>query len=612
MKKESDYAILKRLFGLFSKHNKATIIVCIILSLVTGMRPYIAIILSGILIDGLAEGKSFVVLIQYTLYGLAAILLMQLLEAYLREFFNARVENCMERQNRDMNEQSMDIDFEHLENPALQEKKRKQEQVVNVRGGIYWMIIWPLDRGLTGLISVITAIIVAIPLFKVSTEATGYGILSSNWLLVLLIAILAACAYFSYRTSNVFNKKSKNTFEAYADCNKVSNFFLHNIISGTETLKDQRIFGQEELIKKGIFQREAEANTFLKKLIKIDIQASCIENSISNITGGCVYLFAALKAYMGLISIGSVVRYASSIIKCVDGLIEVLMALSAWKQAADYGRDYLDYIEFESRKEKGDMPLERSPEGQYQIEFDNVSFKYPGSDTYVIKNLNLKLNLGERMAIVGKNGSGKTTFIKLLCRLYDVTEGEIRLNNINIRKFNLAEYMDFFSVVFQDYRIFSLKVGENIAASEKVDRERAEEALQKAGLKERYERMSEGLDTYVGKEFEGRGINVSGGERQKLAIARAIYKGAPFVIMDEPTAALDPISECDVYAGFDKMVGNKAAIYISHRLASCRFCNNILVFDAGNIVQNGSHEKLVKETGLYQNLWNAQAQYYEI
>ncbi|NLZ81993.1 MAG: ABC transporter ATP-binding protein [Clostridiales bacterium] len=611
MKKDSDFKVLKRLFGLYAKHNRETIIACIILAFITGIRPYISIVLSGLLIDGLIDGKELNIILQYMVIGLLAVLGAQLLESYLREFFNARVENCMERQNRDLNEQSMEIDYENLENPELQEKKRKQEQVVNVRGGIYWMIIWPLDRGLTGLISVITAIVVAIPLFNLGIEATAYGFLSSNWLLMLLMIILGLGAYVSYSSSNKWNKKTKTTFEEYAKCNKVSNYFLHNILSGAETMKDLRIFEQEKIIEEGIFEKEEEAKGVLRKLRHLGIQQTSIENTISNISGGCVYLYAAMKAYMGLISIGSVVRYAGSIIKCVDGLVDILLALSYWRLAADYGRDYLDYIELKNTKEEGNLSLEESSDGRFQVEFDHVSFEYPGSDIYVIKDLSLKLDLGERMAIVGKNGSGKTTFIKLLCRLYDVTEGEIRLNGVNICKYNLNDYMRFFSVVFQDYRIFSLKVGENIAADENVDEPRAIDALNKAGLKERFEQMSEGLDTYVGKEFDGKGVNVSGGERQKMAIARAIYKGAPFVIMDEPTAALDPISECEVYAGFDKMVGNKAAIYISHRLASCRFCNDILVFDGGNIIQHGKHEELLRETGLYQKLWNAQAQYYQ-
>lgn len=218
--------------------------------------------------------------------------------------------------------------------------------------------------------------------------------------------------------------------------------------------------------------------------------------------------------------------------------------------------------------------------------------------------------MGEKMAIVGKNGSGKTTFIKLLCRLYDVTEGCIKVNGVDIREYDYADYCDLFAVVFQDFKVFSFPLGENVAAGSAVDIGRAEDALERAGLGERLKNLPDKLDTNVGKEFEENGVNFSGGEKQKIAIARAIYKNAPFVIMDEPTAALDPESECEVYAGFDKMVGNKTAIYISHRLASCRFCRDILVFDKGRIVQRGSHEELEKQEGLYRELWNAQAQYY--
>ena len=215
------------------------------------------------------------------------------------------------------------------------------------------------------------------------------------------------------------------------------------------------------------------------------------------------------------------------------------------------------------------------------------------------------------MAIVGKNGSGKSTFIKLLCRLYDVTEGVIRLNGIDIRKYDPEEYARLFAVVFQDFSIFAFPLGENIAASREVEEGRAVDALARVGLGERLADLPLGLATCVGKEYEESGIAFSGGEKQKMAIARAIYKDAPFVIMDEPTAALDPLAECEVYAGFDKMVGNKTALYISHRLASCRFCEDILVFDQGRVVQRGSHEELKEQEGLYRRLWEAQAQYYD-
>ncbi len=313
---------------------------------------------------------------------------------------------------------------------------------------------------------------------------------------------------------------------------------------------------------------------------------------------------------MGIISIGNVVTYAASILKFTDAVGRMAILLNRLKGYAVFAGDYVEYMNLPQRKHEGAIPVEKRRDGKFSVEFDHVSFRYPGSETYVLKDLNLKFEIGEKMAIVGKNGSGKTTFIKLLCRLYDVTEGCIKVNGIDIRKYDYAEYCDLFAVVFQDFQVFSFPLGENVASGSDVDAKRAEEALERAGLGDRYRRLPEGLRTSIGKEFEENGVTFSGGEKQKTAIARAIYKDAPFVIMDEPTAALDPESECEVYAGFDKMVGNKTSIYISHRLASCRFCQDILVFDQGKVIQRGSHEELEHQTGLYRELWEAQAQYY--
>ena len=251
------------------------------------------------------------------------------------------------------------------------------------------------------------------------------------------------------------------------------------------------------------------------------------------------------------------------------------------------------------------------------MEFDHVSFRYPGSEEEVLRDLNLSFDTGRKLAIVGKNGSGKTTFIKLLCRLYEPAQGCIRVNGTDIREYDADAYNDLLAVVFQDFRIFSFEVGENIAGSAEPDEKRVWDALDRAGLTDRAQMMERGLHTFVGKEYDESGVNFSGGERQKMAIARAIYKDAPFVIMDEPTAALDPVSEYEVYAGFDQMIGGKkngsgkAALYISHRLASCRFCQDILVFDGGRVIQRGSHEQLIGEEGLYRQMWDAQAQYYK-
>ena len=209
------------------------------------------------------------------------------------------------------------------------------------------------------------------------------------------------------------------------------------------------------------------------------------------------------------------------------------------------------------------------------------------------------------------NGSGKTTLIKIITRFYDPTEGEITLNGIDIRKFDYQEYLDLFSVVFQDFKLFSFTIAENVAASTTYDEKKVEEALKLVGFEERLRNMPDGICTYIYKDFAESGVEISGGEAQKIAMARALYKGAPFVILDEPTAALDPISEFDIYTRFDSIVQGRTAIYISHRLSSCRFCDDIVVFHEGRVVQRGNHDELIKDTeGKYYELWSAQAQYY--
>lgn len=260
---------------------------------------------------------------------------------------------------------------------------------------------------------------------------------------------------------------------------------------------------------------------------------------------------------------------------------------------------------------QGSLTTEKRSDRKYDVEFRDVSFKYPGSEVWALRHVSMKFKVGNRLAIVGENGSGKTTFIKLLCRLYDPQEGEILLNGIDIRKYRYDDYINIFSVVFQDFQLLSAPLAYNVAGSIHYDKDRVYRALVDAGFKERLDSMKEGLDTIIYKDFDEGGVDVSGGEAQKIAIARALYKNAPFIILDEPTAVLDPIAEAEIYSKFDEIVVDKTSVYISHRLSSCKFCDEIVVFENGNIVEQGSHEDLLKnKDGKYFKLWHAQAQYY--
>lgn len=290
----------------------------------------------------------------------------------------------------------------------------------------------------------------------------------------------------------------------------------------------------------------------------------------------------------------------------------LLKNLGEMRNNAEFLKITYEYLDIPNNMYQGSLTTEKRLDREYEVEFRDVSFKYPNTDTYALRHVSMKFKIGQRLAIVGMNGSGKTTFIKLLCRLYDPTEGEILLNGINIRKYQYDEYMSIFSVVFQDFKLLALPLGENVACTKYYDREKVTECLIKAGFGEKLKKMQDGIDTYLYKEFSNTGVAVSGGEAQIIAIARALYHDAPFMILDEPTAALDPIAEAEVYARFNEIASDKTTIYISHRLSSCRFCDEILVFDNGQIVQQGNHDALVAvEDGKYYQLWHAQAQYYQ-
>lgn len=227
----------------------------------------------------------------------------------------------------------------------------------------------------------------------------------------------------------------------------------------------------------------------------------------------------------------------------------------------------------------------------------------------MLEHVTLSFAIGDKTALVGRNGAGKTTLIKLLCRLYEPTSGYITLNDIDIRKYNYKEYTQAFSVVFQDFHLFSLPLDENIAAGTEIDEAALQSSLAKVGLTDRVQQLPQGVRTRLYNN-NGSGVDLSGGEAQRTAIARALYKDAPFVILDEPTAALDPIAEAEIYEQFSQMTAGKTAVYISHRMSSCKFCDRIIVLDHGRIAEDGTHDTLLANHGIYANLYETQAQYY--
>ena len=334
-----------------------------------------------------------------------------------------------------------------------------------------------------------------------------------------------------------------------------------------------------------------------------------LSGAVSQLFVGAAYIYVCLKALGGAFGVGSIVQYVSALIALSGGLSTLIKALGDLKNNTAFLRTVFEFLDIPNKMTQGDLSV---PTKEYEFEFRNVSYRYPNQEEYALRNVSMTFRAGQRLAVVGTNGSGKTTFIKLLCRLYDPTEGVILLNETDIRKYDHQAYMKLFSVVFQDFRLLSFGLGQNVAGSMNVDIHSAEQCLRDAGFGTRLDKLPQGLSTTLYKDFDAQGIDISGGEGQKIALARALYKDAPFVILDEPTAALDPVAEFEVYDSMNQMTREKSTLFISHRLSSCRFCDDIAVFHEGKLIQRGSHDVLVRDrSGMYYRLWQAQAQYYD-
>lgn len=333
--------------------------------------------------------------------------------------------------------------------------------------------------------------------------------------------------------------------------------------------------------------------------------------AMTTLTTGIIYVFTCLKALGGAFDVGSITQYVGAATAMIGNVFALICIMGTLKANTPFLEKTFEFLDIPNAMYQGSLTTEKRSDRQYEVEFRDVSFKYPGSELWALRHVSMKFKVGKRFALVGENGSGKTTFIKLLCRLYDPQEGQILLNGIDIRKYRYDDYMSIFSIVFQDFRLICQPLGNNVAGSMHYDRDRVCKALTDAGFGDRLATLPKGLDTMIYKDLSDDGVDVSGGEAQKIAIARALYKDAPFIILDEPTAALDPIAEAEIYAKFNDIAGDKTAIYISHRLSSCKFCDEIAVFHNGAVIQQGTHADLLADTsGKYHELWTAQAQYY--
>lgn len=505
-------------------------------------------------------------------------------------------------------DKQMSMDYADLENREIQKQKQKAQENLFMFGNGLAQLVWDTPSIVRVLVGIAASVALTVSLF---TARSGNAVLDSQ----LWIVAAAALIILAGLIGALLKKREERVFEKWTEgtvwYNRAFMFYGHRLYTETGRAKDVRLYRQDRIADREMRRLDEHNRKDNEALGKMSACQGMMEFT-QGVCHALCYLLVAAKAALGAFAVGSVVQYVGALIQMVKSIGEMFFILAEIRVFTGHLAKLFAFLDLPDMKQQGGLPAGEAAEGgDCTIEFRNVSFKYPGSDTYVLKNVSTVLHAGKKQALVGANGAGKTTFVKLLCRLYDPTEGEILLNGTDIRAYDYGAYLQLFSFVFQDFRLFAFSLGENIAASGDYDPVKAEECIRKASLEDRYRTMPDGLKTYLYRDVSENGVELSGGEAQKIALARALYKDSPVIVLDEPTAALDPIAEEQVYEGFSSMVGDRTAVYISHRLSSCRFCDEITVFDNGCIVQKGTHaELLAEENGKYLELWNAQAQYY--
>lgn len=509
-------------------------------------------------------------------------------------------------------DKQMSMDYVDLENAGIRHQKQQAQENLFMFGNGLAQLVWGTSTLVRSVVSIAAAIAMTYTLFTAKTgsavmDGWGWGVL-----LIGCIMLGGVCHFKAYvKENDVFVRWCRDTVWF----NRSYDFFGKELYMNMDRAMDVRIYRQNAVAER-MLDRMSKKDAEDDKVIFQMAVYPALARLLTGLVNAACYLFVVIKAFYGAFGVGSIVQYVSALARLGDGMQELNFMLADNAVYCGYLSALFDYLDIPGKKVQGTIPVEKRSlcdggDYEYEIEFRNVSFHYPGTKQDVLKNVSLKFQVGKRFAIVGMNGSGKTTFVKLLCRLYDPSEGVILLNGIDIRKYAYHEYLSIFSVVFQDFRLFAFSLAQNVAAGTVYDAKRIVTSLNQVGFRARLMQMPDGIETSLYKDFESGGIAPSGGEAQKIALARAVYRNAPFIILDEPTAALDPVAEAEVYEAFHEIVGGRTAVFISHRLSSCKFCDQIIVFHEGEVVQQGTHRELAAQTdGKYAALWNAQAQYY--
>lgn len=605
MKMKERFHAICRFLTMVSQGNHRVLFWLLGSAFAAATLPYLSLFFSARILN-LLLAKSYraclytVVVFLLTQYGLG------LFEKICRQYLDGQKELCLARTEQKITAKALELEFEKFEKTETMDAIRRTNVSSMGSGNVGDQLI-VIHTLITSLLSVLYALFFLLRLFLLSDSSRNNFFTSSFSMLALLLLCGVQLAL-SSRINRRSTPKKIELNQGNDHSNSVANYLV-NVMLEERRADDIRIGHLDHFLD---VQFGKAMEHFLPMYLDFARFSAITDGKnalLSLLSNFAAYLVIGARALYGVLPIGDVLLYAGSVTRAMSDLQTFLATGSEFDYINSYLSTYEDFIAQPSMAYDGTLPIEKRDDGQYEFAFHDVSFSYPGTNIPVLEHVTLSFAVGEKTALVGRNGAGKTTLIKLLCRLYEPTSGYITLNGIDIRKYSYKEYTQAFSVVFQDFHLFSLPLDENIAAGTEIDEAALQSSLAKVGLTDRVQQLPQGVRTRLYNN-NGSGVDLSGGEAQRTAIARALYKDAPFVILDEPTAALDPIAEAEIYEQFSQMTAGKTAVYISHRMSSCKFCDRIIVLDHGRIAEDGTHDTLLANHGIYANLYETQAQYY--
>ncbi len=595
--------IVKKILLRFEGYFGWMLCALLLKSFLIAVKPFVFLHFTATIVNDLFGKINEQKIMFHTFGALLCIMIIEIGGHLASRYVALITQRVSYNQSLELANKAMQINYQLLESPQIQSLIEGIKQSKFQRGDVFTKEIQFIENFVVAIFSIATSAFYAVQFakekFDSGASVGSFCILLIGFGLLLLIVMIVTVQNNKKHNETIFKR-----FTEVASINRMYGFYRKNIFQNYKYGKEIRIFDEGDLIQEEFNKILRDTGNFLQNIGKQEASFRLKNSILNTCLSGIAYMYIGMNAYNRVISIGSIVKYSGAITQLFTGIIQMVSAVADLKGNEKFLQQYFDCIELEILSEKKD----KVPKSKFvEITFENVYFKYQNDTKWILENINFHISNREHIALVGRNGSGKTTCIRLLLRLYKPDKGRILLNGIDIQQYSDKEYWKLISVVFQDFKIFSFSLEQNIVGTNPKNEQKFMDVMQNIGINQAVERMYAGKKSSLYKDYDEEGILISGGEAQKLAIARALYKDAPIFVLDEPSAALDPISECELYEKISVLLKEKTMIFISHRLSSCCFCDRILVLKEGKLVEVGSHEELLCQNGEYQKLWDAQA-----